>query len=100
MARPYLEPAAPVAKQPLTVKVRAYEGERLSVEWTLASGQSVTTASENPLPHANSRALNHEVLVQQLGRPGKQSLYIGRTWRFISQARPSLPASVLNQLEA
>jgi len=37
VVRPYLEPAAPVRKQPVRVQVIAHEGQPLRMEWTLAS---------------------------------------------------------------
>jgi len=69
-ARPFLDPAAPVAKQPLTVHARAAENHPLHTRWTLPSGLAVTVESPSPLSAAQNRGLTPEMLRDQLGRLG------------------------------
>jgi U32 family peptidase len=69
-ARPYLEPAAPMAKQPLTVYVIANENQPLHTRWTLPNGLSVSVESPTALSAAQNRGLNEETLKEQLGRLG------------------------------
>jgi U32 family peptidase len=70
VARPFLDPAAPVAKQAVKVHVSAREGRPLGTRWSLASGQSVVIESEKPLLSAANRALTAETLKEQFGRLG------------------------------
>jgi U32 family peptidase len=69
-ARPFLEPAAPVSKQPLTVYATAVENHPLHTRWTLPSGLSVSVESSSPLTVAQNRGLTGEILRDQLGRLG------------------------------
>jgi U32 family peptidase len=69
-ARPFLDPAAPVSKQPLRVHVRAGENQPLHTHWMLPSGASVTVESSARLSAAQNRGLNEETLKEQLGRLG------------------------------
>ncbi|HTC89475.1 MAG TPA: DUF3656 domain-containing protein [Bryobacteraceae bacterium] len=70
VARPFLEPSAPVSKQPLTVYAIAAENQPLQTRWTLPSGLSVTVESPDPLSAAQNRGLTEEALQEQLGRLG------------------------------
>ena len=97
LAKPYLEPSAPISKQPLTVNVSALEGQPLSIEWALPSGQSVFTTSPEPLPQAQTRGLSEEVLHLQLGRLGSTPYRLGNLCVNVS-GTPFAPASLLNQL--
>jgi putative protease len=97
VARPYLEPASPVSKQPLRVTVTAAENELLQVEWELTSGVSVTTISPEPLVPAQNRGLTEEVLSAQLGRLGSTPYEIAGLTVHIS-GTPFAQASLLNQL--
>ncbi len=74
-----LSQAAPIRKQPLTVTVTAHENERLNVEWALASGRALLLFQASILPHANSRGLNEEILLAQLGRLGSTPYEIGES---------------------
>ena len=94
-AQPYLEPATPVRKQPLTVNVKAWEGEPLSIKWTLPSGASTVTTSLEPLEHANNRGLTEEVLRAQLGRLGSTSYELSQLTLEI-EGTPFAQASLLN----
>ncbi len=70
LARPFLDPPAPVAKQRVTVQVTAGEGQPLRARWSLAGGQFVTVESPEPLPIAQQRGLTKEALKEQFGRLG------------------------------
>jgi putative protease len=97
LVRPYIEPAAPVHKQPLAVAVSAHEGSPLRIEWTLNSGTRVVTQSPTPLSRAQSQGLTREVLLAQLNRLGNTPYEIAELKLDISGA-PFAPASLLNQL--
>ena len=97
VARPFINPAAPLNKQPLTVTVMAHEGKSLNIEWTLSSGKSVSTASPEPLAGAQTHGLTSEVLLAQLGRLGNTPYQIAHLELDVSGA-PFAPASLLNQL--
>ena len=97
VVRPYLEPAAPVHKQPLAVTVTAHENRQLRIEWMLCSGQSVVITSGEPLERANSRGLSEEVLRAQLGRLGSTPYRIASLTVEVVGV-PFAQASLLNQL--
>jgi putative protease len=97
LVRPYLEPAAPVSKQPLQVTVTAQEDEPLKVEWLLPSGANVTTTSAEPLVRAQTRGISAEVLLAQLGRLGSTPYEIGSLKAHIT-GTPFAQASLLNQM--
>jgi U32 family peptidase len=69
-ARPFLDPAAPVAKQKLSIHATAQENRPLHTRWTLQNGHSVTVESPAPLSAAQNRGLTEETLKEQLGRLG------------------------------
>jgi putative protease len=97
LARPFLEPASPISKQPLQVTVTAGENVPLRIEWMLASENSVITTSLEPLPVAQNRGLTDEFLRAQLGRLGSTPYEIdGLTLHMTGM--PFAPASLLNQL--
>jgi putative protease len=95
-ARPYLEAAAPLRKQPVRVRVTAREGEPLSTEWT-AGRARVTVASPEPLGTARNRGLDEETLRAQLGRLGNTPYELAELELEVSGA-PFAAASMLNQL--
>jgi putative protease len=97
LVRPYLNPAAPLQKQPLEVAVTAHEGSPLRIEWLLASGKSVVSASPEPLPRAQTAGLSQEVLLAQLGRLGSTPYEIA-SLKVDLQGAPFAPASLLNSL--
>ena len=76
-ARPYLEPAAPLRKQPVRVRAVAREGEPLVTEWSVGA-VSVTVRSEMPLGPARNRALDEEFLAATVRPPGQHALRTGR----------------------
>jgi putative protease len=69
-ARPFLDPVAPVSKQPLTVQATAGENQPLHTRWILPGGVSVTVDSPGMLSAAQNRGLTEEILEEQLGRLG------------------------------
>jgi len=70
VVRPFLDPPAPVAKQPVTVHATARENQPLHTRWSLAGGQVVIVESAEPLPIAQNRGLTEETLKEQFGRLG------------------------------
>ncbi len=97
VVHPYLERATPIHKQPLTVRVKATEGEPLAIEWILPSGASVITTSAEPLQKANNRGLTEDVLIGQLGRLGSTPYEIAQ-FSVELTGTPFAQASLLNQL--
>ena len=99
VVRPYLEPAAPLAKQLVDVNVTGGEGMPLVVEWSLQRDRSrqFTVRSASPLERAAKRALDGEMLREQLGRLGNTAYELGELT--VSLEGPVFaPASLLNQL--
>jgi putative protease len=94
--RPFIKPAAPMAKQPVNIRATAREGQPLTAEWALADA-SVTVTSQAPLGPAQNRALTAESLRDQFGRLGNTPYEIGSLEVEI-EGRPFAPASLLNQL--
>jgi putative protease len=95
-ARPYLEPAAPVARQTVNVRVIAREGEPLVAEWSVAQIRA-TVKSDAPLSTAQNRALSLDVLRDQFGRLGNTPYQLGDVALEI-EGSPFVPVSMLNQL--
>jgi putative protease len=99
IARPFLQPASPVARQPVSVHVIAREGSPLEAEWWLVRRPEirVTVRSATPLACAQNRALNIETLRDQFSRLGNTAYELSEVTADLS-ASPFAPASVLNQL--
>jgi putative protease len=95
--RPFLDPAAPVSKQPLTVHATAKENAPLHIRWTLPKGLSVTVESPAPLLNARNQGLTEETLKEQLGRLGNTPYQIAGLTAEIAGSLFA-PASLLNQL--
>jgi putative protease len=95
-ARSYLEPAAPVWKQPVSVKVTAREGHRLQTEWA-AGGSIAHVESEAPLGSARNRSLSLEFLRDQFGRLGNTP-YRLEDIDLEMEGAPFAPSSMLNQV--
>jgi putative protease len=95
-AHPYLEPAAPLRRQPVRVRVVAREGEALAIEWTVG-GIAATVRSEAPLGVARDRAVTVEHLTAHLGRLGGTPYELAGLDAEIAGA-PFAPASMLNDL--
>jgi len=94
--RPYVEPAAPVRKQGVRVRVVARDGQPLVTEWTVAEAR-VTVRSARPLGAARQRALDAEFLRAQLGRLGNTAYELADLELDIAGA-PFAPPSLLNQM--
>jgi len=98
-ARPYLDAAAPVHRQPVAVYVTAVEGAPLVTAWTLAAHPEVqvTLWSDERLGTATQRAVDAAYLREQLGRLGGTPYVLGELTAEIS-GRPFAPSSLLNHL--
>ena len=96
-ARPYLDPAAPVAKQPVNLHAAASLDSPLRLTWTLKSGQSVVVESPAPLGAAQNRGLSVDTLREQLGRLGNSPYELAEVDADLAGSLFA-PASLLNQL--
>lgn len=98
-AKPFLEAAAPVAKQPLQVHVVAHEGQPLQLTWTVSNYPqfSVTVQSPEPLPRSQNRALTNEFLFDQASRLGNTAYSLAEM-NVDSSGQPFVPSSLLNNL--
>ncbi len=94
--RPYLDPATPLRKQPVSIRVRAREDEPLETEWTVGK-HAVTVRSAEALGAAQTRGLDAEFLRAQLGRLGNTPYELA-TLDLDIQGAPFAPASLLNNL--
>jgi putative protease len=95
-ARAYIEPAAPVSRQPVFVRVVAREGEPLLTEWRV--GDAVARVeSPNPLGAARQRALDREFLREQFGRLGNTPYQLADL-ELETAGAPFAPSSLLNQV--
>ena len=99
LARPYTQAAAPVARQPVSVKVVAREGEPLSTEWHLVRRpeMAVSAVSPEPLGAAQNRAVTREHLETQLGRLGNTPYEFAEMEAEVTGS-PFVAASLLNRL--
>ncbi len=98
-ARPYLEPAAPLRRQPLTAQVIAHEGAPLEITLSLAAHPEVraTVRSDEPLGVAQRRAVDENYLREQLGRLGTTPYELVDLQLDI-KGSPFAPSSLLNNL--
>jgi len=97
LVRPFLDPSAPVAKQPVTVHVTAGESRALRARWTLPGGQYVVVESGEPLPIAQNRGLTEETLKEQFGRLGNTPYELADLEADIAGCCFA-PASLLNRM--
>ncbi len=95
-AKRFLEPAAPVTKQGVSVSVTARVGEPLRMVWRVG-GIEVSVGAEEALVRAQGRALTLEGLREQLGRLGNTG-YALRDLEAVIAGEPFVAASVLNGL--
>ena len=99
VVKPLLEPSAPVAKQPVQVRVTAAEGAPLVAEWSLMRHPETRVAviSDTELGPAQNRSLSQELLREQFGRLGNTPYELGE---LVLEASGSLfaPASLLNHV--
>jgi U32 family peptidase len=94
--RPYLDPMAPVRKQPVAVRVIAREGLPLRSEWTVGQ-TSVVVESASPLSAARNHGLTADFLREQLGRLGATPYELAGLELEI-EGSPFAPSSLLNQV--
>jgi len=99
VARPFIQPAAPVQKQLLQVKAVAHEGAPLTLTWQLIKPPNITVTVQSPEPlgQAQNRALSFELLQEQLGRLGNTAYQLSRLELDV-RGQPFAPTSLLNQL--
>jgi putative protease len=99
VSRPYTQAKAPVARQPVSVRVVAREGHPLTAEWHLVKRPEmvVTVASPSPLGPAQNRTMSRELLQEQFGRLGNTAYELAELEVEISGS-PFAPASLLNQM--
>ncbi len=95
--RPFLQPAAPVSKQPVTVRATAGEKQPLITRWSLPSGRAVTVESPIALSAAQNRGLTEAMLKEQLGRLGNTSYKLAELTAQIT-ASVFAPVSLLNRM--
>lgn len=95
--RPFLDPAAPVWKQPVAIHVTAAAGQLLQARWNLAAGHSVLVQSESPLPTAQNRGLTEETLREYFGRLGNTPYELADLKLEVAGSLFA-PASLLNRL--
>ncbi len=99
VAKPFIEAAAPVRRQPVSVQVTAKEGAPMVAEWWLTAKPevAVTVSSPNPLGAARDRALSEEMLREQLGRLGNTAYELAEL-KLETGGMPFAPASLLNAM--
>ncbi len=95
--RPFLDPSAPVAKQPLAVHASASPAAPLRLTWTLKSGISIQVESPEPLVAAQNRGLSADSLREQLSRLGNTPYELASLTADLSGTLFA-PAALLNQL--
>ena len=99
VARPYTEAAAPVAKQPVEVRVTARTGTLLVAEWSLVKQPSVTVMVKSPKPlgAAEKHGLSTEMLQEQFGRLGNTAYELSSVTLDADES-VFAPAATLNQM--
>lgn len=97
LVRSFLDPSAPVAKQPVTIQVTISESHALRARWTLPAGQCVVVESGDPLPIAKNRGLTEETLKEQFGRLGNTPYELADLEADIAGCWFA-PASLLNRM--
>ena len=94
--RPYLDPAVPLRKQKVMLRVKARPGEPLETVWRVGR-VAVTVTSSEPLQAAQNRGLDAELLRAQLGRLGNTAYELAEI-QLDREGAPFVAASVLNQM--
>nr|WP_322489803.1 U32 family peptidase [Chloroflexus sp.] len=99
VAQPFVQPAAPVRRQPVRVEAVARTGAPLELRWTLVDRPdlTVTVQSAEPLATAQNRPLDEATLRDQLGRLGDTAYQLAELAAVI-EGNPFAPVSLLNQL--
>ena len=99
IARPFVQPAAPVRRQPVRVTALVRAGAPLELHWSLIAQPSltVTVQSPTPLTTAQNRPLDETTLREQLGRLGDTPYQLTEL-NAVIEGNPFVPVSLLNQL--
>src|SRR5262249_32955802 len=99
LARRFTQPAGPVDKQPLHIRVIAHEGAPLEAEWALAEQPDVmvTVRSTELLARSQNRALAIDVVREQFGRLGNTPYALADV-QLDLRGSPFAPSSLLNGL--
>ncbi len=99
VVRPFLAPAAPLRRQPLTAQVIAHEGAPLEISLSLVARPELraTVRSAEPLGVAQRRAVDADYLREQLGRMGTTPYELVDLQLDI-KGSPFAPSSLLNNL--
>ncbi len=95
-ARPYLEAATPLRKQPVDVRVTARVGAPLETEWRVGK-TCAAVKSHAALGAATSRSVTVEYLREQLGRLGNTPYELANL-ELRTEGQPFAPSSLLNRL--
>ena len=97
LVRPFLEPATPVTRQPVSIRAVAIEGEPLRTEWRIDTNTGVSVAVDSPTPlgTAQNRVLDEALLQDQFGRLGNTPYELAGI-ELELHGRPFAPASLLN----
>ncbi|MCB8927573.1 MAG: U32 family peptidase [Ardenticatenaceae bacterium] len=98
-AKPFTQASQPVQKRPLSIHATAYEGQPLTLTWTLDEQPhiQVTVQSPEPLPAARNQSLSLDFAREQLGRLGNTPYELANLTLDVN-GRPFAPASLLNNL--
>ncbi len=96
LAKPYTSATTPVSKQKVDVTVTAFAGQPLNTIWTVGQ-TTITVTSETSLESAQSRALDVQMLRDQLGRLGNTAYELGEVDLTVG-GHPYAPPSLLNQI--
>lgn len=96
-ARVFTGAAAPVSRQPVSVRLVAREGLPLRSEWIVGNGPRITVESAALLTGARTRELDTAHAREQLGRLGNTPYELAGLTLDI-EGRPFAPASLLNDL--
>ncbi|MDE3168048.1 MAG: U32 family peptidase [Acidobacteriota bacterium] len=96
LARAYTDAAAPLRRQPVSLRVSAREGAPLRAVWNVGRHR-VETVSAEPLGRAANRPIDAEYLRAQLGRLGGTPYELADIAVDLEGA-PFAPSSVLNRL--
>lgn len=99
LVRPFTQANAPLRRQPLLLSVRAELGQPLHTTWQLLEHPHIRVdlSSEQALVQAERRALDQQLLQEQLGRLGGTAYELARLEAEIV-GQVFVPSSVLNQL--
>ena len=98
LAKPYLEAASPVHKQPVRVTVNATEGAPLEMKWEIVRSRIVVKqTSEEALGSAQKRQITQSYIHDQLGRLGNTAYELKGVSLNVG-GNPFVPPSLLNQM--